>query len=169
MVSPRISESAVLACLVAAFGGIAALVCLDHAQERAAEQRRTDLRCLAENVYFEARGEPLVGQFSVAEVTMNRVASGLFPDTVCDVVHAGRFDPVRDRFVGAFSWTAQQARPEPFGYEWRRAMAVASSVYDNQEGPLVDGALFYHADYVTPAWAHNKIRVARIGRHLFYE
>jgi len=63
------------------------------------------LACLARNVYFEARGEPLAGQFAVAEVTMNRKASRLFPRTVCDVVYQQSWDPVRKRLVGAFSWT----------------------------------------------------------------
>ena len=106
----------------------------------------------------------------VAEVTMNRVGSGRFPDTVCDVVHEARWDSVRNRYVGAFSWTELDSLGEPYGYEWRRAMAVASTVYDNnQEAPLVDGALFYHATRISPDWAQSKTRVARIGRHLFYE
>jgi spore germination cell wall hydrolase CwlJ-like protein len=121
-------------------------------------QRAEDLRCLAENVYYESRGEPLVGQYAVAEVTMNRVASPDFPDTVCAVVHAR----------GAFSWTYGDSLPEPFGYEWRRAKAVAGSVYENREAPLVDGALFYHATRVSPDWAATRSQVALIGRHLFY-
>lgn len=121
-------------------------------------QRAEDLRCLAENVYYESRGEPLVGQYAVAEVTMNRVASPDFPDTVCAVVHAR----------GAFSWTYRDSLPEPFGYEWRRAKAVADSVYENREAPLVDGALFYHATRVSPDWAATRSQVALIGRHLFY-
>src|SRR5690606_37986041 len=118
------------------------------------------LECLAKNVYYEARGEPLVGQYAVAEVTMNRVASPLFPSSVCEVVHAR----------GAFSWTYHTATlPEPYGYEWRRAQAVASSVYDNIEAPLVGGALFYHALYVSPDWAATRSQVALIGQHMFYE
>jgi spore germination cell wall hydrolase CwlJ-like protein len=121
-------------------------------------QRAADLQCLAENVYYESRGEPLVGQYAVAEVTMNRVASPDFPATVCAVVHAR----------GAFSWTYRDSLPEPFGYEWRRARAVAGSVYDNREAPLVDGALFYHTTRVSPDWAATRSQVALIGRHIFY-
>lgn len=133
-------------------------VWFDRAEARASLKRTTDLQCLARNVYYEARGEPLVGQYAVAEVTMNRVASPHFPGSVCEVVHAR----------GAFSWTYADAMPEPYGYEWRRAQAVASTVYDNQEAPLVNGALFYHATYVSPAWAPTRSQVALIGRHLFY-
>ena len=129
-----------------------------RAEAQRATARTLDLSCLAENVYYESRGEPLVGQYAVAEVTMNRVASPDFPDTVCEVVHAR----------GAFSWTYQTERLQPYGYEWRRAQSVASSVYDNREAPLVNGALFYHATYVSPRWAATRSQVALIGRHLFY-
>ena len=141
-------------------GSLAGLSYVDHAQRRAAEQRRVDLACLAENVYFEARGEPLVGQYAVAEVTMNRVASPLFPASVCDVVYE----------KSAFSWTELDTLRRPYGYEWRRAQAVASTIYDNyREAPLVDGALFYHATRISPDWARSKTQVVRIGAHLFYE
>ena len=159
-----------LAGFAVVLGCITGFAYLDHADRLAARQRNAELACLAENVYFEARGEPLVGQYAVAEVTMNRVASPLFPGSVCDVVHAGHFDPIRGRYVGAFSWTEFDELEPPRGYEWRRAMAVASTVYDNNlEAPLVNGALFYHATRVKPDWARTKTRVAHIGRHLFYE
>jgi spore germination cell wall hydrolase CwlJ-like protein len=155
---------------VLVFGGIAGFAYVDHARRQTAEQRRADLACLAENVYFEARGEPLVGQYAVAEVTMNRVASPLFPDSVCDVVHEKHWDAKRGRHVSAFSWTELDSLRTPYGYEWRRAQAVASTIYDNsEEAPLADGALFYHATRISPDWARSKVRVARIGRHLFYE
>jgi spore germination cell wall hydrolase CwlJ-like protein len=133
-------------------------VWLDKAEARAAARRVADLRCLAENIYHEARGEPLVGQYAVAEVTMNRVASHDFPDSVCEVVHSR----------GAFSWTYNGDPAVPYGYEWRRAQAVASTVYDNLEAPLVNGALYYHAIYVSPEWAATRRQVALIGQHLFY-
>lgn len=166
--------------IVAAIAGIvvgtAALAQIDRARSVAAVARAdaasfrlTEIRCLAENVYYESRGEPLAGQYAVAEVTMNRVAAANFPDTVCAVVHSGRTDPASGRRVGAFSWTARDTHAEPHGYEWRRAQAVASSIYDTAGAPLVDGALFYHATYVTPDWSRDRIRVARIGRHLFYQ
>jgi N-acetylmuramoyl-L-alanine amidase len=165
----RLALPAGLALLVAVLGGITGFAYLDHAERRAAAQRQSDLRCLAENVYYEARGEPLAGQYAVAEVTMNRVGSPLFPDSVCAVVHARAWDPSRDRYVGAFSWTELDSLAAPRGYEWRRAKAVAGTVYDNREAPLVDEALFYHATRISPDWADTRTQVARIGRHLFYE
>ena len=136
------------------------------AEER---QRRTDLVCLAENIYFEARGESVAGQRAVAEVTLNRVASKHFPATVCEVVHEKNWDPVRKRFLGAFSWTEFESMPRPSGMAWERAIDVALTVYDDQEEPLVNGALFYHASHIRPSWANSKKPLASIGRHIFYE
>src|SRR5258706_5652330 len=69
-----------------------------------AQRRGNDLQCLAENVYFEARGEPLEGQYAVAEVTLNRTRSEHFPHTVCGVVHETRWNASRGRFIADFSW-----------------------------------------------------------------
>lgn len=157
----RLQTYALAAALVLVLGAMAVatgLVWIDRAEARRAARRTADLRCLAENVYYEARGEPLAGQYAVAEVTMNRVASPYFPDTVCEVVHQR----------GAFSWTYAASMPGPYGYEWRRAKAVADSVYLNIESPLAQGALYYHAIYVSPEWARSRDRVALIGKHLFY-
>jgi N-acetylmuramoyl-L-alanine amidase len=155
---PRFAYGALLVLTLGGMTAATGVVWIDKADAHAAARRAADLQCLAENVYYEARGEPLVGQYAVAEVTMNRVTSPLFPASVCAVVHAR----------GAFSWTGTKDRPAPFGYEWRRARAVASTVYDNQEAPLVNGALYYHATYVSPDWAPTRSRVALIGHHLFY-
>lgn len=141
---------------------------LDGSRIEAARQRAIELRCLAENIYFEARGEPLNGQFAIAEVTMNRLASPHFPDTICEVVHDTRWDRVRRRLVAHFSWTAFELRSEPTGPAWDQAMEVATAVYQNNYTPVMPDALFYHADYVRPYWAKSKRFVAKIGNHLFY-
>lgn len=127
-----------------------------------------ELTCLAMNVYHEARGEPLVGQFAVAEVTMNRVASRRYPDTVCDVVYEQRWDRIRGRYVGAFSWTELDSTAELKTKEWKRAWKVAEAVHGEREAPMLNGALFYHAKSIRPSWARKKEPVARIGMHIFY-
>jgi spore germination cell wall hydrolase CwlJ-like protein len=161
---------AALACVLVVLGVIARFAYVDNAERRAAEHRTAELICLAENVYYEARGEPLAGQYAVAEVTMNRVASRLFPHSVCEVVHAQQFDPVVRRYVGAFSWTEIGPLDPPYGDPWLRARAIATAVYDHRrEKPVVNGALYYHATYVSPAWAKTKTRLAKIGSHIFYE
>lgn len=130
---------------------------------------KRNLVCLARNVYFEARGEPIAGQYAVAEVTMNRKASGRYPDTVCGVVYQQNWDPRRKRYVGAFSWTELSSVPTPMGEEWQRAWKVAEAVYHGRHAPVLEDALFFHATYVKPSWARSKQPIARIGRHVFYK
>ena len=160
----------VLACIVpiAAVAGMARFAFVDHMQSQAERARNADITCLAENIYYEARGEPLVGQYAVAEVTLNRVASRQFPKTICAVVHQKSWDRLRQRYVGAFSWTEIEDRRKPRGRAWQRALAAATAVYDKEVASGVDGALFYHASYMEPSWAATKHQVAQIGTHIFY-
>lgn len=142
-----------------------------EAQERemALERlRATDLQCLAENVYFEARGEPLDGQYAVAEVTLNRMHSKYFPKTVCGVVHEQHWDPIRKRYVAHFSWTELGPMYPQDTAAWKQAMAVATATYDDTHQHVVPGALFYHAVDIRPSWAKAKRAVATIGNHVFY-
>jgi len=141
----------------------------DEQRSRVLEAHRKNLDCLARNVYFEARGEPLAGQFAVAEVTLNRQASRLYPRTICEVVYQKNWDPLRKRYVGAFSWTEFDSLPEPGGEDWQRAWRVAETVYYGKSIPTLQGALHFHATYIKPDWAKSKQRVARIGRHVFYK
>lgn len=134
-----------------------------------AHRRQDDLQCLAENIYFEARGEPIDGQYAVAEVTLNRTRAQYFPHTICGVVHQVRWDPGRRRLVGDFSWTQLGDLSPGDGPAWKRAMAVASAAYDDQHDSIVPGALFYHAKSVRPGWASSRKEIATIGNHVFYK
>lgn len=133
-----------------------------------ARRRANELQCLAENIYFEARGEPLAGQYAVAEVTMNRARAQNFPHTICDVVHETRWDPIRRRFVADFSWTELGALSPPDGAAWKQATTVANAAYEDLHAPLVPGALFYHATSVRPEWSRTRRAIATIGKHIFY-
>jgi spore germination cell wall hydrolase CwlJ-like protein len=133
-----------------------------------AVRRESDLQCLAENIYFEARGEPLNGQYAVAEVTLNRTRARNFPHTICSVVHQMRWDPGRRRYVGDFSWTELGPLSADDGAAWKRAMDVANAAYDDLHEPIVPGALFYHATSVRPGWARTRTVIATIGNHIFY-
>lgn len=139
-----------------------------HREALRAQRRESDLECLAQNVYFEARGEPLKGQYAVAEVTLNRTRAENFPHTICAVVHEMRWDPARRRPVADFSWTQLGALSPEDGPAWKRAMAVASDAYDDLHDPVVPGALFYHAASIRPGWARGRTVVATIGNHIFY-
>jgi spore germination cell wall hydrolase CwlJ-like protein len=160
---------AMLAVPLAMLAGIGRFAYADQVRRIAAEQRRVDLNCLAQNVYYEGRGESLAGQQAIAEVTLNRVASAQFPDTVCDVVHEQRWDARRKRYVGAFSWTELDHVQRPVGKPWESALAVATAVYDEEAESRAEGALFYHATSIEPTWAKAKVRVAKIGNHIFYK
>ncbi|HEY3075603.1 MAG TPA: cell wall hydrolase [Burkholderiales bacterium] len=126
-----------------------------HAAVR--EFHARSLECLARNIYYEARGESPAGQYAVAEVTMNRKASPLYPKTVCEVVYQ----------KSAFSWTEGDV-DAPAGPEWRRAVKIAEDVYYQRRPAALPGVLHYHATYVRPDWSKERVRVARIGRHVFY-
>jgi spore germination cell wall hydrolase CwlJ-like protein len=137
-------------------------------QAKRAQRRENDLQCLAENIYFEARGESLAGQYAVAEVTLNRTRAQYFPHTICSVVHQMRWDPSRKRIVADFSWTELGALSPDDGPAWKRAMEVASAAYDDLHDPIVPGALFYHSTSVRPGWARTRTAIATIGNHVFY-
>jgi spore germination cell wall hydrolase CwlJ-like protein len=156
--------------IIAAFGfTLQAVIALkDDRRNLAREEEMRNLTCLARNVHFEARGEPMAGQFAVAHVTMNRKISGRFSDSVCGVVYQQNWDPLRKRYVGAFSWTELDALPNPTVAEWQRAWKVAEAVYYGREVRALEGAMFYHATHIKPDWAKDKKPVARIGRHVFY-
>lgn len=135
------------------------------------------LVCLALNVYFEARNQPLTGQIAVTQVVMNRVESEYYPDDVCEVVYQGPTRPswknpdidIPVRHRCQFSWYCDGKSDEPKDQEaWQMAVQVAWGVYHEQVHDLVDGSLWYHAYYVTPAWASQKAERARIGDHIFY-
>ena len=128
-----------------------------------------ELNCLAEAVYFEARGEGSHGQRAVAEVILNRRASPSFPDSVCAVVHQG-FNPRNPKLHQCqFSYYCD-GLPEAFGDRDRlaRIRAMAWNMLRGMKSNLTMGATYYHADYVSPSWTRNLLRVARVDQHIFY-
>ena len=119
-------------------------------------------KCLAQNIYYESRGEILEGQEAIAWVTLNRVMDDHFPDTICDVVTQRN----------QFSWVRQvgmDSRPGD-SESWDRAVAVASFVTHNyaEAEDVTDGATFFHASRMTPGWFASLNRTGRIGNHTFY-
>jgi spore germination cell wall hydrolase CwlJ-like protein len=157
-----------VALVVMAFGIFVYFSIAGHDRSQNVRARTQDLNCLAKNIYHEARGEPIDGQYAVAEVTMNRVASKHYPNTVCEVVYQANFDIIRKRDVSSFSWTELDLTAPVDRKIWERAWRIAQEVYDEQAEPRVEGALFYHSKYIRPRWSRGKRRVARIGRHIFY-
>lgn len=139
------------------------------AQEALASKRMADeIECLALNIYHESRGEPLAGQYAVAEVTLNRTRSADFPDTVCKVVYQKHWNPLRKETSSAFSWTAFTVTTNYHSAAWRQAVEIARSVLLHERKPTLQGALFYHTVDIKPEWSRNRKRLAQIGRHIFY-
>ena len=122
-------------------------------------------RCLAEALYFEARGESVKGQFAVAEVILNRVDSPDFPDDVCGVVNQGTGRKFQCQFTYACDGQAEViAEPRAF----KRVGKVAKLMIDGAPRELTDGATHYHTRSVDPQWARVFPRTATIGVHHFY-
>lgn len=128
-----------------------------------------ELDCLAMNIYHESRGEPRAGQYAVGEVTMNRVYSEDYPDSICEVVHQKHWNPKTKTYSKAFSWTEYDYAVNMRSRPWREAYEIAKSVYHDNYDPQLDGALHYHAKYVKPGWAKRYTVVTKIGKHIFYK
>lgn len=124
--------------------------------------------CLAINIYHEARGEMIPGQYGVANVTMNRAKND---DDICRVVMQ----------KAQFSWTRKLVTKKggkfvlkPAGYPkdvaaWDLAWRVASHAMKNRHVDFTQGATFYHATYVSPAWRSAVTKTKRMGSHIFYK
>lgn len=132
-----------------------------------ADIEQENLQCLALNIYWEARSEPMAGQLAVAAVTLNRVQDPRFPSDICSVVRQG--GEVR-RHGCQFSWWCDGKDDEPLEFNaWRQAMTVARLSSAGIVDDPTQGALWYHADYVSPGWSQAMEPVTRIGRHIFYD
>lgn len=122
-------------------------------------------QCLAEALYFEARGESVKGQFAVAEVILNRVDSRLFPNSVCSVVHQG----TGRKYACQFTYTCdghKEVISEPAAYA--QVGKIARLMLAGGPRALTKGATYYHTKAVRPSWARKFRRTATIGVHHFY-
>ena len=143
------------------------IVCglLCSAQVTAAD-RFEELYCLSKNIYFESRNQPTLGQIAVGQVTMNRVNSPRFPNTVCGVVRQG--GEKRNRCQ--FSWYCDGKSDEPeSGEVWDDSVYLSLLIYSEElTVDVTEGALWYHATYVSPDWAKHYEKTVRINDHIFY-
>jgi spore germination cell wall hydrolase CwlJ-like protein len=131
------------------------------------DQWRQEQHCLAQAIYFEARGESDKGQAAVAQVVLNRVSSGLYPSTICGVVFQNR----QHYHACQFSFACEGRSLRITEVEaWRRAQRIAAAVTDGKTYLAdVGEATHYHAVYVHPYWARRLERTDRIGHHIFYK
>lgn len=133
------------------------LVSISTADAKIPRPRYTeqDVKCLATNIYHEARGEGYLGGLAVAVVTLNRTQHQDYPRTVCEVVYQPH----------QFSWT-NQCRHKP---TTNPASIYLARVALSHRHPLRGfGATHYHTTAVRPGWRLQLKRVAHIGNHVFY-
>ena len=133
--------------------------------KRPEERPNFQWKCLAEALYFEARGETVKGQFAVAEVIMNRVVHSRFPSSLCGVINQGTGKKFRCQFTYTCDGKAENVS-EPRSYA--RVSKVARAVIDGRVPKLTNGATHYHTTAVRPSWSRVYTKTARIGVHIFY-
>ncbi|HEX8262339.1 MAG TPA: cell wall hydrolase [Allosphingosinicella sp.] len=122
--------------------------------------RDREQECLANAVYFEARSEPIEGQLAVAEVVLNRAASGRYPTDLCAVItQKAQFSFIRR---GKFPRANRDSEA------WKKAVAIADIAQKKLAGSLPSGVLWYHATYVSPSWGKRLTKQTQIGLHIFY-
>jgi spore germination cell wall hydrolase CwlJ-like protein len=130
--------------------------------------RERQLTCLSKNIYYEAGSEPFEGKVAVAQVTLNRVNSGQFPNDVCKTIY--QKNVFYEKVVCQFSWACDRdsgSRP-PNNANYRESQEVAKKVLlEEFRLPGLKEAMYYHADYINPGWKREKI--TKIGRHIFYK
>ncbi len=132
---------------------------------RVASKNTREQNCLAQAIYYEARGESRQGQMAVAEVVSNRQRSGIYPNTVCGVVYQGS-----ERVTGCqFSFTCDGSlKARPRGAAWREANAISAQVLMGMVRPVTHRATHYHTVAIDPYWSASLVETARIGAHVFY-
>ena len=126
----------------------------------------SELRCLAEAIYFEARGEPLNGQYAVGEVIINRSLSQLFPNSICSVISEGS----GKRNACQFSYNCDGKLEIIMEKDiYNRILKLSRLLLEPSARVLTDGATFFHAKAVNPSWAKKFKKTKEIGQHIFYK
>lgn len=126
---------------------------------------KREIECLAKNIYHEAASEPFNGWMGVASVTMNRLLSGNYADSVCGVVYQ------KNKGSYQFSWVGNKNRLTKINENvYNNILKVATTMYVSYDSSkdVTKGATYYHADYVNPRWKQLE-RTKKIGRHIFYK
>lgn len=130
------------------------------------KSRAKSEKCLAEAVYFESRGEAVRGQMAVAQVVMNRVFSGKYPETVCGVVYQNKYRHLACQFTFACDNNPDVIREPEM---WERAKKIAKAMLDGQIWlSEVGKSTHYHAYWVRPSWVAEMKKMYRTGVHTFY-
>ena len=127
------------------------------------------IACLAQNMYFEARNQTDEGIRAVGFVTLNRLKSGDFANTVCNVVHERNVPHSRNKCQ--FSWycdSKENIIDDPVAWSHVYALAINIYMYYNKMSDVTGGATYYHAKHAKPEWQNEFRRTTMIDDHIFY-
>jgi len=162
---PRLKPAKATRAMLSPDDALSDFVAFDFSTLALAKQDAGERRCLAQAIYYEARSEPRVGQLAVADVVLNRVESGLYPNSICGVVFQGAH-----RTTGCqFSFTCDGSMDARLNQrKWRASEDLAGAVLAGVRAPVSRNATHYHASYVAPRWAKKLTPTATIGTHKFY-
>jgi spore germination cell wall hydrolase CwlJ-like protein len=150
------------------------------------EKKDPQAYCLAQNIYFEASTEPMIGKIAVGMVVINRVKDARYPNTICDVVKQGPvyeswttrakkdlkeseriYIPIKHKCQ--FSWycdgKGDDVRPT---VNWYKSQIIALQILEGKWSGILEGATHYHATWVSPKWRHELTYIGQAGDHLFY-
>jgi len=120
---------------------------------------KNDVECLTKNIYYEAGVESQTGKYAVAHVTVNRLKTGYWGNSICKVVYA----------KSQFSWTLAKKLPRPDSQIWAESEEVARKVLAGHRVRGLTRSLYYHAIYIRdPKWADPAKEAGQIGNHVFY-
>lgn len=127
--------------------------------------------CLALNIYWEARNQPIEGKRAVAEVVMNRARSPKFPNHPCDVIYQANTWPSGHpmKHQCHFSWYCDGLSDTPTDWSaWAESLIIANYVWTGYEAPVAPCELYYHTKTVNPEWSRHFRPTQQIGDHVFY-
>jgi N-acetylmuramoyl-L-alanine amidase len=175
---------------------VMASLALSYEIETGTPVNETELKCMAENIYFEGRAEPLMGKVAIGHVVMNRVASDRHPNTICEVVHEGPhreswktrgkdvadkeriFYPIRNKCD--FSWYCDGEKDiiwvsymdgtpiEANATAWRDSIHMALLVMHGEIRDNTKGADHYYNYHISsPYWVGAMTHTVYHGNHRF--
>jgi spore germination cell wall hydrolase CwlJ-like protein len=166
MGAPRLKPARATGDMLTVGDPLEAFAAFDFTTLTMAKLDAEERKCLSQAIYYEARSEPRIGQLAVADVVLNRVASPIYPNSICQVVYQGS-----ERRTGCqFSFTcdgSMQARLNK--RKWKESEELAGAILAGVRAPVSRNATHYHANYVSPHWANTLTPTATIGTHKFYK
>jgi len=125
---------------------------------------KKQISCLAENAYYEARGEPRRGIIAVNNVVLNRTKqANKFGKTACEVIYKKANNNC------AFSWVCDDTIDDKKNTAVYQAVyKISENVYLENVSDVTGGATYFHAATSTHAVWSNVRKTKQIGHHIFY-